>query len=145
MIDLTFRMQNNLSAAAKEMERRAWELVLLAANITRTQAIALVSKPAQRIRKRRTRNTSRGKKGSQYTVFIGSRPGQPPMVRTSLGRRSVQLDPRRNLLLVRLGVLKNAEYMGMLEVGTRRVAARPWLRAALDRVRPTLATLRLKG
>lgn len=123
---------------------QAWKLIVVAANIVRTRAIVLVSKPAKRIRKKRKRDTSKGKKGSQYTVFIGSRPGEPPQVRRSFGRKNVAVEYNQNSLFARLGIRKNAAYMAYLEVGTGRIAPRPWLTRALDELCAALQQLRVK-
>lgn len=124
--------------------QQAWKLIVVAANIVRTRAIVLVSKPAKRIRKKRKRDTSKGKKGSQYTVFIGSKPGEPPQVRRSFGRKNVAVEYNQNSLFARLGIRKNAAYMAYLEVGTGRIAPRPWLTRALDESRAALQQLRVK-
>lgn len=126
-----------------DTRQQAWKLVTASANLVRTRAIELVSKPAKRYRKRRTRNTSKGKKGSQYTIFVGSKPGQPPQVRRGFGRKNVAMLPMREHLTIRLGIRKNADYMVYLEVGTEHIAPRPWLRRALEEMEPVLRSLRL--
>ena len=124
--------------------QQAWTLIVAATNLVRTRAIQLVSKPAKRIQKKRTRTTSRGVKGSQYTVFIGSRPGEPPQVRRSFGRKNIDVETYPHHLYTRLGVRKNAAYMAYLEVGTGRIRPRPWLTRALEETRPALQALRLQ-
>jgi hypothetical protein len=143
MITITaaVRFEGNVAQLTRQ---QAWELVVAATNLVRTRAIQLVSKPAIRIRKKRTRTTSRGKKGSQYTVFIGSRPGQPPQVRRGFGRKSIDLEEYPSQLYTRLGVRKNAAYMVYLEVGTGRIKPRPWLTRALEETRPALRALQLR-
>lgn len=124
---------------------QAWKLIVVAANIVRTRAIVLVSKPAKRIRKKRKRDTSKGKKGSQYTVYIGSsRPGEPPQARRTFGRKNVAVEYNQNSLFARLGIRKDAAYMAYLEVGTGRIKPRPWLTRALNESAGALKALRIR-
>lgn len=77
-----------------------------------------------------------------YTVYPDpSKPGEPPRKRTGYGQRNVlySLDQREGT--GRVGVSANAEYMAYLEVGTRRVAARPWLMATAQAVLPQLRAI----
>lgn len=62
-----------------------------------------------------------------------SRPGEPPRKRTGAGQSGVQYELDEATHSARVGVLKNVVYMLYLELGTRRVAARPWLLATLKR------------
>lgn len=89
-----------------------------------------VNKSNAGVRKRRTRNTKAGKKGSQYTVYPNSsKPGESPRARTGFGRSNIVYEYNDNPKspAVRVGVGRNGIYMYHLELGTRRVAARPWL------------------
>jgi hypothetical protein len=137
-------MQWNGQEVSKALEDEAWRLLMLATNIVRNHAIALCSKPAKRIRVRRTRDTSRGKKGSQYTIFRGSRPGEPPQVRRGFGRKSIDMELSRESLTTQLGVRRNAAYMAYLEVGTGRIRPRPWLLPALEMSQGQLRALRIR-
>jgi HK97 gp10 family phage protein len=139
-ISTTLRFTEDLPQITR---RQAWQLVVAATNIVRARAVQLVSTPAKRIRKKRTRTTSKGKKGSQYTVFVGSRPGQPPQVRRGFGRKNIDVEVYPSQLYARLGVRKNAAYMAYLEVGTGRIQARPWLVRALEETKSALQALRL--
>lgn len=104
----------------------------------------VVSVPNSGVRKRRTRNTSRGPKGSTYTVYPKPAPeGQPPRLRTGFGRKNVvfqfsgwKVDP-----WVRIGVTRNAIYMYFHEVGGPRKKQRPWLIPTLMRLRVMLGRL----
>lgn len=142
MIEMTMLWKGD--QMTKALEEEAWRLLLLATNIVRNRAIVLCSKPATRIRKRRTRDTARGKKGSQYTVFIGSRPGQPPMVRRGFGRKSIDIEMFRERLETHLGVRRNAAYMAYLEVGTGRIKPRPWLLPALEASQAAIRALKVR-
>lgn len=56
-----------------------------------------------------------------------SKPGEAPKLRTGFGRRNIVVnhDPRGRY--TRVGVTANGMYMFFLEVGTRKIARRPWL------------------
>ncbi|MBC7350850.1 MAG: hypothetical protein H5U08_00680 [Thermogutta sp.] len=142
MISITTSLTFN-DRVDDQLKKAAWQMVVTATNIVRNRAIVLVSKPAKRIRRVRTRSTSKGKKGSQYTEYAGSNPGQPPQVRTGHGRKNVAIEEHQAQLMTRLGVRKSAAYMAYLELGTSRIAARPWLVRALKETEGVLRTLRL--
>lgn len=73
-----------------------------------------------------------------------SRPGQPPHVLTGRLRQSITHDVRRDgsTFIGRVGT--NVEYARHLELGTRKMAPRPYLRPALLRERKRLADI-LRG
>lgn len=123
------------------LRRSAQAGVARAAHLVATQGRLLANRPARRIRRRRKRNTSAGRRGSQYTEFIGSAPGQPPMVRTAFGRRNIAVELYPAQYLARIGVRVNAAYMIYLEVGTEYIAPRPWLKPALERSLPAVQAL----
>jgi len=86
---------------------------LVLQNIAREMA----GTPAQRVRHSRKRTTSRGAKGSQYTTFIGSKPGESPQRRTGIGQKSIVSS--RDGLEARVGYSRNAIYMMFHELGIR--------------------------
>jgi len=100
----------------------------------------LVSRPARRVVKRRKRNTVAGKKGSTYSVYVGSSPGQPPRMRTGVGRSSIRW-VKEKPLSYRVLVAAPGSYMTYLDRGTSRVQARPWLRRAVEAVQPLIDQL----
>jgi hypothetical protein len=60
---------------------------------------------------------------------LRSKPGEPPYKQTGHLRRSVSWEYDANKMIARVGSpLAKARW---LELGTRRMAARPWLRRAL--------------
>lgn len=73
--------------------------------------------------------------------------GQPPFARTGQGRSSIVYEYNDNPLMpaVRVGVRKNGIYMAYLELGTRKIKARPWLLAMLREHRATIARLACTG
>jgi HK97 gp10 family phage protein len=119
----------------QDLDRTLDQALQRAASLLLTQARLACNRPAKRIRRKRRRTTSAGPKGSQYTVFIGSAPGQAPMVRTSFGRRNILMEYYPETKTARVGPAPNAAYMAYLELGTDRIEPRPWLRPTLDRCR----------
>jgi len=125
---------------AQQQRQRLHAAILRSAVLIHNRARVLCSQPAKRITRRRTRTTSAGRRGSTYTHYVPSRPGQPPALRTGFGRSSItwwQIDD----LTARIGIRANGVYMAYLETGTRRIARRPWLSRALDECRDAVTTL----
>ncbi len=84
--------------------------------------------------------TKKGKPSkSQRTIynFTHSRPGNPPYKQTGHLRRSIAWEASG--LRGRVG--SNLKYARYLELGTRTMAARPFLRAALAKHRATIAAI----
>jgi len=119
----------------QDLDRTLDQALQRAASLLLTQARLACNRPAKRIRRKRRRTTSAGPKGSQYTVFIGSAPGQAPAVRTSFGRRNILMEYYPETKTARVGPATNAAYMAYLELGTDRIEPRPWLQPTLDRCR----------
>lgn len=107
-----------------------------------------VNKSNAGVRKTRTRNTKAGKKGSQYTIYPNSsKPGEPPRARTGFGRQNIVYEFNGDVKnpAVRVGVQRNGRYMFSLELGTKRVAARPWLLRTLIENKEQIARLAALG
>jgi hypothetical protein len=83
------------------------------------------------------------KRGTIYDNMGNLTAGAPPLKRTGFGQANIVYEFNDNLNdpRVRVGVRKNAIYMIWLELGTRRVQARPWLLATLEKCRPMLERL----
>ena len=80
--------------------------------------------------------------GGTRTVYPNpSKPGEPPRKRTGWLQRHVQREYDKASLTSRVGVQRNALYGIFLELGTRRMAARPWLLATLNKVRTQLEAI----
>lgn len=125
------------------MQRRLETAIRRGTLLLHARARLLASRPAKRIRRQRKRSTSAGKRGSQYTVFVPSAPNSPPALRTGFGRSNVTFELLDRGLEGRVGVTRQAAYMAYLELGTRRIAPRPWLKPAMDQARDAvLAMLR---
>lgn len=80
----------------------------------------------------KAKRKARGRNTTSYTVWPHpSRPGEPPRRRTGFLQRNVvrEFDERRPA--GRVGVSKNALYGLYLELGTKRIARRPWMVATL--------------
>jgi len=77
--------------------------------------------------------------GTRKRGLDPSKPGEYPKKVTGHGRRSIKWEYDPFSQVGRVGVGKEAEYMKWLELGTRRIARRPWLSRA---VAETLAKVR---
>ena len=70
------------------------------------------------VRKKRTRTTSRGGKGSQYTIYPNSsKTGESPRRRSGMGQKGIV--GGRSELAARVGYTKNVAYMLFHELGIR--------------------------
>lgn len=87
--------------------------------------------PAIREKKTRTRDTSAGPKGSQYTVYHGSAPGEPPRKRTGNLQKAIAREYDEANMKARVGIRLSAFYGLFLELGTKVMAARPFFLATL--------------
>lgn len=136
-MSVTIRWDGRLMEQKRHQVRQA---ILRSAVLLHTRARVLASRPARRVTKRRTRATSAGPRGSSYTVYLPSQPGEPPALRTGFGRSSITWW-RVEDLTVRVGIRGNGVYMAYLETGTRKIARRPWLSRALDDTRQAIQVL----
>lgn len=90
------------------------------------------------VAKKRTRDTSRGKKGSQYTVYPhSSKPGEPVRRRSGFGQKNIAAGLNPSTQTGRVGYVRNARYMLFHELGIR-------YRGGLQR-RPTLVPAVVKN
>lgn len=106
-----------------------------------TKAVLQISKPVKKIRVKRTRNTSRGKKGSSYMKVVErSKIGEPPRLDTGFGRSNTVYEEDPPELAIRVGIRQNAMYMFKHEVG-----GRAWLRRTLIEEMKRITQLVLVG
>ncbi len=70
-----------------------------------------------------------------------SLPGEPPRLRTGWLRTHVVREYNPYTLEARVGVTKNAIYGLFLELGTSRMAARPWLLSTVMRLMPQMQAM----
>lgn len=99
-----------------------------------TKCREAVNVPNSSEKRERKRSTSKGRKGSSYTVYPNpSSPGEPPRKRTGWGQRHVMWTFDKDKIIGRVGVATNAIYMIYLELGTRFISPRPWLVATLKK------------
>ena len=83
-----------------------------------SQLYASIPNPGEK--RKRTRSTSRGAKGTQYTVYPhSSQPEESPRMRTGFGRRNIVWAADRAAMVARVGYTRNARYMIYHEVGIR--------------------------
>ena len=87
-----------------------------------------------------------GVRQGRRTVYPNtSLPGQPPRLRTGWLRANVLYELDLSAGRARVGLGANAPYGLYLELGTRRMAPRPWLVATLTRVMPQLQAILKHG
>jgi len=101
-----------------------------------TKLLEALNTPNTGVRIKRRRG-----KGAYTTYPTPSKPGEPPRKRTGWLQRSVVYQIDRAGLSATVGVTANARYGAYLELGTARVAARPWLLATLASVREEMVRL----
>lgn len=109
------------------------------------QCRAAVSKPNTGERKKGGRGKNGRFKKSRTVYSNPSKPGEPPRLRTGFGQRNVLMEFDRSRPAGRVGVGRNAMYMFFLEIGTRKVARRPWLLATLQQHQTTIGKLAAIG
>ncbi len=79
------------------------------------------------VRVTRKRSTSRGAKGSSYTIYPNpSRPGESPHKITGWGQSHIEREHDRENAIGRVGIMAGGEYMLRHEFGIR-TPRRPWL------------------
>lgn len=94
-----------------------------------------VSVPVVKVQVTRTRNTSRGAKGSTYMKVIErSKIGEPPRLDTGFGRDNIVFESDESEGAVRVGIRQNAMYMFKHEV-----TGRNHLRRTLGEEQQTIA------
>jgi phage gpG-like protein len=111
-------MTRRVTACCMLLERHAKELLSVAGTAVRASTVKL---------RKRDGSTTTLRKGSRIYGASPSKPGTPPHKQTGHLRRSVTYEVTG--LIGRVGT--NLKYGRWLELGTRIVAARPWLRPAL--------------
>lgn len=89
---------------------------------------------------RRARLRASGGRGPRF-IYEPSQPGEPPRKRTGTLLKSVAslTEDRGDEIAARVG--SNVPYARHLEYGTRRMAARPWLRPGLAEFKERFATI----
>lgn len=124
-------MAGKLKWRGKELERRLRKAtadgIVRAGTYYHAKCREAVSKPNTGVRVPVKRQTPGGNKTSRTIYPNPSRPGEPPRLRTGFGQRNIVVNHDRKKIRTRVGVTRNGMYMIYLELGTRRVARRPWL------------------
>jgi HK97 gp10 family phage protein len=125
---LQSELTRRLTASAMLVTRHAKELVGKEGTGTRSKSGAV--EPTQ----------ARNKKKLIEGAFPSS-PGEPPHKQTGHLQRSITWELRRSGLfgrglIARVGTI--VDYGRFLELGTRRMRPRPWLKRSLDAVKPQI-------
>lgn len=130
----------------RELEARAWEGIQRATVFAHGKVKEALNVPNSGVRvKSKTRKTKSGRPASMTIYPNPSRPGEPPRKRTGWLQQNVAYDLDRKKLQGRIGVRVNAVYGLYLELGTRRMQARPWLAATIERYHAQIETLIRSG
>lgn len=132
----------NGDAASQEITRRIWEGLQRATEFTRERLLDVLNVPNPYfVRKKRTRDTAAGKKGSSYLTYTRGAPkGGPPYKRTGNLQRNVAREYDRPGLRSRLGVRLNAAYGVHLEL-----KGWPWLWATVQKFEREIAAQFILG
>ena len=69
---------------------------------------------------------------------VASAPGEPPNADTRHLDSNIETRLEKSSFLPRVSVESNAEYSAALEYGTEKMAARPFMRPALEKNRPAI-------
>lgn len=87
-------------------------------------------------RQTRIRNSKAKGRAFAKQRYQGSRPGEPPRKRTGTLQKSIahEIESDNRNVVARVGT--NVDYGRHLEFGTRKMAARPYLRASLGEYLP---------
>lgn len=113
--DMSVRIANHIRRGVKEIQKEAKKEV---------------TRKALRVEANAKKSMRGG--GKPHTP---SKPGQPPRVDTGRLRASITHEVHEGFLTVTARVGTNVKYAIFLEFGTSKMAARPFLRPALDAVR----------
>jgi hypothetical protein len=109
--------------AMKEVRANTWEKIQRMVVFFHTELLAVLNKP------------------NPPPYANSSKPGEPPRKRTGWLQRNVLYELDEKKLEGRIGITKNAIYGLFLELGTKTMAARPWLFATLARLMPQLKAM----
>lgn len=110
-----------------------------------TKCRLVASKPNTGVSVPVRRRTKGGNKRTRTIYPNPSKPGEPPRLRTGFGRNNIVVNHNPGKPWTRVGVTKNGIYMFYLEVGTRRIARRPWLLRTLMENKEVIGKLAATG
>lgn len=128
--------------AMAHVRAETWKRIQAAGVYTQNKIMEVLNVPNSGERRKRTRNTAVGKKGSSYTVYANpSRPGEPPHKITGFLQGNVAIEEHPGELRVRVGIRDNAYYGIFLEEGTKNMDARPFLKFVITAYRPQIAAM----
>lgn len=112
---------------ADKLEAATTEGLMRAGQFYHTKCVLAVSKPNTGRSVKVKRQTPGGNKRTRTVYPNPSKPGESPRLRTGFGRKNIVVNHDKRGRWTRVGVTMNGIYMFFLEVGTRRIARRPWL------------------
>lgn len=132
-----------------EFKRATAEGLMRAAIFLYNKCRAAVNKSntdRARVKYKRPRKDG-AKSRTVYANMHNAYKGQPPRKRTGFGQSCIAWESNGSLQdpRVRVGVTKAGAYMIYLELGTKRIKARPWLRVMLKRYEKEIGRLAMSG
>lgn len=125
----------NFDGQRKGHRKAAGQTVMAIHNRQRGRALRLAGENRGQVGRYKVRFGKRGANGTRRALglFRRSRPGEAPYMQTGRLRNSIAYELDHGRLVARIGT--NVRYGLMLELGTRRVAARPWFKVTINRIR----------
>lgn len=129
----------------EQLKQATWEGLSRAGAFYHTRCQLIVSRPNTGKSVKVKRRTPGGNQRTRTIYPNPSKPGEPPKLRTGFGRRNIVVNYLKASNSVRVGVTANGIYMFYLEVGTRRIARRPWLMRTLIDNREMIGRLAATG
>ena len=140
------RMKWNGKAFEQKLIAATSEGLVRAGTFYHTKCRLAVSRPNTGVDRPVRRRTPEGNRRTRRVYLNPSQPGESPRLRTGFGRNNIVVNHKLGRSpYTRVGVTKNGIYMFYLEVGTRRIARRPWLLKTLFDNRETIGKLAATG
>jgi hypothetical protein len=136
-VKLTFRDREFTAA----LQQATADGLLAASTLLQTKCKIALNQSAGPTRVAVKRRVPGGNRSSRTVYRSVSSPGEAPRKRTGFLQRNVLMEFDRTVPAGRVGVGRNAMYGLYLELGTRRMAPRPWLVRTLMENRAILGRL----
>jgi hypothetical protein len=144
-IDMASQLKWNGKKFTAQLEKATAEGMMMAGQFLHTKCRLAVSKPNTGRSVPVKRKRPGGNKRTRTIYPNPSKPGESPRLRTGFGRNNIVVNHDPKGRWTRVGVTQNGIYMFYLEVGTRRIARRPWLLKTLYENRKMIGRLAAIG
>ena len=127
------------------LERVTANGLVLGVQFYHTQLKLAVNVPNSGVRVKVKRKTPGGNTTSRTIYPNPSKAGEPPRKRTGFGQSQIKKEVDRKSLTARVGITKAGIYMAYLDLGTKRIARRPFFMPTLVRYKSVIAKLFVSG